>query len=119
VNRANLDHPPITFHLVPRDVWEARSSGNQYLPDAFDSDGFIHCTDGEDEVIAVGNRYYTGDPRAYVVLSIARDRLAAPVRYEDPAHVFPHIYGPLNLDAVVAVRSVRRDDQGRFVEIGA
>lgn len=115
---AGQDYPPITFHLVPREVWDARSSGSEYVPEACEADGFIHCTDGEQEVIAVGNRYYRGDRRAYVVLSIARARLTAPVKYEDPARNFPHIYGPLNLDAVVDVRPIRRAADGTFLGIG-
>jgi uncharacterized protein (DUF952 family) len=113
-----MAHLQVTFHLLPREEWQAQFSADHYLPETFEADGFIHCTDREAEVLAVGNRYYASDGRDYVVLSIARDRIAAPVKYEDPARVFPHIYGPLNLDAVVAVRPVRRDDGGRFVGIG-
>jgi uncharacterized protein (DUF952 family) len=113
------DHPPLTYHLVPEEVWQERSKGTEYLPEAYEADGFIHCTDGETDVIAVGNRYYTADTRPYLVLSISRDRLAAPVKYEDPARLFPHIYGPLNLDAVVAVRPVTREEDGTFLTIGS
>ncbi len=116
---AQRDHPPVTYHLVPEDVWEARSKGTEYLPEAYEADGFVHCTDGETELVAVGNRYYTGDARPYVVVSISRDRLTAPVKYEDPARIFPHIYGPLNLDAVVDVRPVLRGKDGTFLAIGS
>ncbi|MEA2585813.1 MAG: hypothetical protein QOF33_3898, partial [Thermomicrobiales bacterium] len=34
------------------------------------------------------------------------------------ARDYPHIYGPLNVDAVVEVRPVRRDADGTFVAIG-
>jgi uncharacterized protein (DUF952 family) len=113
------DHPRVTFHLVPEDVWRARSTRTEYLPEAYEADGFIHCTDGEDEVISVGNRYYTSDARPYVVLTISRERLTSPVKYEDPAGIFPHIYGPLNLDAVVEERPVLRDADGTFLAIGS
>ena len=110
--------PPITYHLAPRDVWQAQASATEYLPEAYEVDGFIHCTDGEAEVINVGNRYYQGDTRDYVVLTIDRDRVRAPVRYEDPGRIYPHIYGPLNLDAVIEIRPARRDPDGRFIAIG-
>jgi len=118
VNDKEQDHPPVTYHLVPDEVWSAQSSVSAYLPENYDSDGFIHCTDGEAEVIAVGNRYYTADPRDYAVLSISRDKLVARVKYEDPGRRYPHIYGPLNTDAVVEVRPVRRASDGTFVAIG-
>jgi uncharacterized protein (DUF952 family) len=119
VTDSRNDNPPLTYHLVPEEVWRARSKSFAYLPEAYEADGFIHCTDGETEVIAVGNRYYTGDPRDYVVLTISREKLASPVKYEDPARIFPHIYGPLNLDAVVDVRPVLRDEDGTFLAIGS
>lgn len=106
-----------TFHLTPIAVWEAQRGESSYAPESFDREGFIHCTDGEERVIEVGNRYYTGDPRPYCLLTIDRERVVAPIVYEDPDNVYPHIYGPLNMDAVVAMRAVRRGADGRFIEI--
>jgi uncharacterized protein (DUF952 family) len=117
VSGSNVEHPAITYHLAPREVWERQAAGSRYLPETYESEGFIHCTDGEAEVIAVANRYYMGDKRAYVVLSIARDRVTAPVKYEDPARTYPHVYGPLNVDAVDEVRPVRRAADGAFLGI--
>jgi uncharacterized protein (DUF952 family) len=111
------DSPP-TYHLTPAAVWEAQARAATYRPEGYDSEGFIHCTDGESHLLAVGDRYYRGDRRDYVVLSIARERITAPVKYEDPERNYPHIYGPLNTDAVVAVRPVVRDADGAFVAIG-
>ncbi|MEA2527586.1 MAG: hypothetical protein QOF73_4813 [Thermomicrobiales bacterium] len=118
MDEPRIDAPPVTYHLVPREVWQAQATATEYLPEAYEADGFIHCTDGEAEVIAVGNRYYRGDARDYVVLAIARDRVTSPVKYEDAARDYPHIYGPLNVDVVVEVRPVRRDADGTFVAIG-
>ena len=70
----------ITFHLVPSPVWDAQRHGDVYVPEAFATDGFVHCTDGEQAVIDTANRYYQGDPRAYVVLSIDTDALSAVVQ---------------------------------------
>ncbi len=70
----------ITFHLVPSPVWDAQRHGDVYMPEAFATDGFVHCTDGEQAVIDTANRYYQGDPRAYVVLSIDTDALSAVVK---------------------------------------
>jgi uncharacterized protein (DUF952 family) len=109
----------ITYHLVARDEWESQRTGKTYVPEAFARDGFVHCTDGEAEVIATANRYYQDDARPYVVLSIATDRLAAPVRYEDDAHVYPHVYGPIEIAAVTAVRGVDRDSTGTFLRIAS
>jgi uncharacterized protein (DUF952 family) len=37
----------ITYHLVATDVWESQRGEDIYVPEAFDQDGFVHCTDGE------------------------------------------------------------------------
>ncbi len=77
----------------------------------------MHCTDGDDNLIAVGNRYYASDPRPFLALTISIDRLTSPVRYDDENRIFPHIYGPVNREAVVARRSVTRSANGSFIAI--
>lgn len=108
----------VTLHLTPEDVWDAQKTQPHYLPEAFPQDGFIHCTNGEDELIAVGNRYYQADKRPFIVLTVSLPRLQSAVTVEDPGRIFPHIHGPLNLDAVVAVRPVVRAADGAFIAIG-
>jgi uncharacterized protein (DUF952 family) len=98
--------PPTTYHLVPSLEW---SDGDApYVPTAFDRDGFVHCTDGAAEVAATANRYYA-DADDLLVLTIDRARLQALVRYEDPRQVYPHVYGPIERDAILKVEPMRRD----------
>ncbi len=105
------------YHLVPRDEYAVTDSSIDYLPAAFDRDGFIHLTEGADELAAVGDRYYRADRRAYVALEIDLARVRAPVRYDDPRRVYPHVYGPLNRDAIVAVLAVPRLPNGTFLPV--
>jgi uncharacterized protein (DUF952 family) len=107
----------ITYHLTTTDQWDRQSGNEEYVPDAFAGEGFIHCTDGVQNLIDVGNRYYTGDLRTFVCLEIDLDLVKSPVRYEDVANIYPHIYGPLQTKSVVAVRSVKRTSDGEFVAI--
>jgi uncharacterized protein (DUF952 family) len=110
--------PHVTLHLTPVDVWNGQRDRAEYLPEAFAAEGFIHCTDGEALVVEVGNRYYTKDPRTFCLLSIDVARVLARTIYEDAAQVYPHIYGPLNVDAVIDVRAVIRASDGAFLAIG-
>jgi uncharacterized protein (DUF952 family) len=116
----NGDREPaaVTLHLVPEDVWLAQQDEPLYLPDGFSSEGFIHCTHGDDAVIEVGNRYYRDDPRPYVVLEVDLEHVLAPVIYEDDERRFPHIYGPLERHAVRRVSRIERAADGTFVAIG-
>ncbi|MBA2520561.1 MAG: DUF952 domain-containing protein [Chloroflexia bacterium] len=106
-----------TLHLVPEPVWEARRQAPAYTPEAFEREGFIHCTDGDANLLGVANTFYLDDPRPYLVLVLDLDRLRSPVRYEDPAQIYPHIYGPINREAVVAVRRAVRLADGSFSKI--
>lgn len=105
----------VTYHLVPVEEWERQQGNAEYVPPPFDEDGFIHCTNGLDELIAVGNHFYRDDTRPYLALIINVPKIQAPVRYDDPGQVYPHIYGPLNTSAVVGMLTVQRADDGSFV----
>jgi uncharacterized protein (DUF952 family) len=104
-----------SYHLVPREEYERADPSIDYLPSAYPADGFIHLTDGAEELAATGNRHYRTDPRSFVALVIDLARVQAPVRYEDPRRVYPHIYGPLNREAIVAVLDVPRAPDGTFL----
>jgi uncharacterized protein (DUF952 family) len=113
-----IDRLPATLHLTPEPVWREQEGQATYLPEAFAREGFIHCSDGEARVLEAGNRYYQGDPRAYLLLDIDLGRVGALAIYEDEARYFPHIYGPLEREAVTRVRRVERAADGRFVAVG-
>jgi uncharacterized protein len=106
-----------TLHLTPLEVWRAQQFLESYQPEAFEVDGFIHCTDDMDELMSVGNRFYGSDLRKYVALTINCDRVSVPVIYEDIDQKFPHIYGPLDIRAIERVRPVQRDSEGRFLAV--
>lgn len=107
----------VTYHLVPADVWEAQRIGQLYRPEAFSADGFIHCTNGLDQLVIVANMFYTGDLRSFLVLALDVCRITSEVRYDDPDELFPHIYGPLNMDAVIDQTTIKRSADGTFLSV--
>jgi glutathione S-transferase len=77
--------------------------------------GFVHCA-FEEQVARVANSFFRGMDKL-VVLRIALDRLDSEVRYESVEggdELFPHVYGPLNLEAVVAVLPLPPGSDGTF-----
>jgi len=106
-----------TLHLTPREVWDRQKDAKTYVPEAFGQDGFIHCTDGDNNLLQVANLFYKGDPRDFVVLTLAVDRIKAEVKYEDTGRIYPHIYGPLNVEAVIGERAARRGTEGEFLSL--
>lgn len=109
----------VTYHLVPEPVWNSQRFDPEYLPEAFVEDEFIHCTNGLDQLVKVANMFYVHDGRAFVVLALDLSRITSVIRYDDPDELFPHIYGPLNTDAVIAQAAVERSPDGSFVSITA
>ncbi len=109
----------ITYHLAIEEEWIGQKNSEGYKPGAFDSEGFIHCTNGLDLLTEVANRYYKNslEPRTVLVLDI--NKLQPEVRYDDAEKRFPHIYGPLNPSAVMAELPVKRQEDGTFVQLGS
>ena len=106
----------VTYHLVPEPVWSERGGAEIYLPEAYEADGFIHLTNGLDELVKVANMFYTSDDRDYLVLALDMNRISSEVRYDDPDNVYPHVYGPLNTDAVLGTFTAERGADGTFAE---
>ncbi|GAA3533714.1 DUF952 domain-containing protein [Aeromicrobium panaciterrae] len=104
---------PLIHHLALENAWsEARRSGT-YTVSTLGLDvsdvGFIHCSRPE-QVDGVFGRYYGDVTEPVLLLTIDTDLLASPWQYDDvpgQALSFPHIYGPLNIDAVVKVEPFR------------
>jgi len=116
----------LIHHLVPAAEYAATPAGQPYVPSAYAADGFIHCTRQPAVLIEVANRFYRDVAGEFLVLDIDPQRLTAELRDEVPLPpappgsvlagvLFPHIYGPLNRDAIVAVRPVPRAADGRFL----
>jgi uncharacterized protein len=103
-----------TFHLAPASVWEDTERTQPYAAASLWDEGFIHCTDGEAELGATFDRHYGADPRAFVAVSVDLDALDVPWRFDDPGSPYPHIYGPIRPEAILAVADIRRDPRGRF-----
>lgn len=101
----------ITHIIAPAD-WQAAQAAGEYCAASLASEGFIHCSTPA-QVDRVWQFLYADQPDL-LVLTIDPARLTSPLKYEggvDLDEQFPHIYGPLNLDAVARVDPIGR--QGR------
>ena len=110
----------IIYHIIPIPVWKNLQAKTEYRAASLESEGFIHASASLDQVLWVSNRIYSKEP-ALVVLCVERAKVKAEIEDEmasDGAGPFPHIYGPVNLDAVAEVRTLARSE-GRWVGWGA
>jgi uncharacterized protein (DUF952 family) len=101
------------YHLTTREAW-AKAAGKAYRADSLDSEGFIHCSNA-DQVARSANRFYANAEQLFV-LSLDADRLGAALRDEAASNgeIFPHIYGPIEADAVIEVCPLRRGSDGKW-----
>ena len=104
----------ITFHLVSQAYFDSLDAERDYVPSDFVREGFIHCTDAPDEMARVASLYYRSYSGPHYYLYIDKTKVNAPIRYDDPEGLYPHIYGSLNRSAIVAVRPARRAADGTY-----
>jgi uncharacterized protein (DUF952 family) len=108
------------FHITARDQWEESEASGSYKAESLQTEGFVHCST-RDQVVPVANDYYRGQA-GLVLLCIDPDQLTSPLHYEAPSGshagfesaLFPHIYGPINREAVTAVVDFPPQHDGTF-----
>ena len=111
------------FHITSRRAWnEAQGRGN-HRPESLAIEGFIHCSTIS-QVLPVAENIYKGQD-GLVLLAVEPTLLSSDLKWEPPSggspppgvpegDLFPHIYGPINLDAIVNVVDLEEDSQGNF-----
>lgn len=103
------------LHITTIDDWETAVAAGEYRADSLTSEGFIHCSTPE-QVLMPANAMFAGQTDL-ILLLIDPARLTAELVYEDcyeSGHQFPHIYGPLNLDAVTGFVHFPPNPDGTF-----
>ncbi len=113
--------PDRIYHLALRGAWEAALERHEpyrrsTIDTSLEEEGFIHCS-LPSQVQRVADRYYR-DRGDVVLLTIDPSLVPDEIRVENLGggeERYPHIYGPLPLEAVVDVTALRSDDEGRLV----
>ena len=97
----------LIYHVTTKKEWEAAKAAGFYKAASLSAEGFIHCS-LEIQVQGVVERYFAGK-KDLVKLVIDSDKLTSKLIHEwspSTADTFPHIYGPINLDAVIEVKEI-------------
>lgn len=108
------------FHIAREDDWVAAQSERLYrvstLGRTLEEEGFIHCA-LRHQVERIANAFYRDVPRL-VLLVIEPERIDSEIRYENlegGSELFPHIYGPLPIEAIVATPALAPRRVGMFI----
>ena len=97
----------IIYHVTQKKAWQTALNNGAYSAPSLVDEGFIHCSQPQQEA-GVLERYFAGQT-SLVKLVIDTDKLESELMYEwaeSVSDTFPHIYGPINFDAVVAVEDI-------------
>ena len=111
------------FHITSRTNWDEAQKRGDYRAESLTTEGFIHCSTLA-QVLPVANNFYKGQS-GLMLLEIEPTLLSAKLKWEPPSggapppgvpvgDQFPHIYGPINLDAVVRVVELITNSAGAF-----
>jgi uncharacterized protein (DUF952 family) len=106
------------FHIAEQGDWRAAQAGRLYHPASLQPEGFIHCSTSR-QIARVADEFFPGR-HGLLLLQIDETRLTAPLKWEPaagtsgPPGLFPHLYGPLNLDAVIQVLDFEPRADGSF-----
>ena len=100
--------------IATRASWLEAGLRGVFVTESLAGEGFIHASTPE-QVVGSATKHFAGR-RDLVLLCIDPARVRAEIRYEGRAGgaQYPHIYGPLNLDAVTAVLDLAADPSGVF-----
>jgi len=96
----------LIYHIVSAADWATQESQLSYEATSLSTEGFIHLSTKE-QVAGTLSRYYQHVPDL-LLLHVDTDKLTSDLRYELATNqeLFPHLYGPLNKEAIVQVENL-------------
>jgi uncharacterized protein (DUF952 family)/ribosomal protein S18 acetylase RimI-like enzyme len=110
------------LHITSYETWQAAVESGRYEPESLSTEGFIHCS-LPSQILGVANAFYRGQ-HGLILLVIDPDRLVGDLKWEPPSEPFPsharagdsfpHLYGALNLEAVVKTVDFEPGANGQF-----
>ena len=110
------------LHITTRNEWDQAQTAGEYKAPSLQTDGFIHCST-INQTAETANMFFKGR-KDLILLCIDENKLKAECRYEAPCcqemhnktaeNLFPHIYGPIDLTAIVNVVDLNPGEEGLF-----
>jgi uncharacterized protein (DUF952 family) len=110
------------LHITTYKDWEKALIQGKYSAPSLKSEGFIHCSTVK-QVTDTANIFFKGQ-YGLVLLCIDEKKIKSECKFEDPTgggkhdpnagNLFPHIYGPINISAVIKVVDFPPNESGLF-----
>ncbi len=106
----------IILHCISKNKWNLIKSDEQYGKEQLDAFGFIHCSPIEYFWRVAPN--FISVKEDLVLLCIDTKKVVPAIKWEDGddcGREYPHVYGMLNLDAVIDVVPFNRNESSHFI----
>jgi len=111
------------YHITSRAAWNEAQQHGEYRAESLETEGFIHCSTSS-QVLPVVEKFYEGH-RGLILLVIEPALLSSDLKWELPSggtpppgipvgEPFPHIYGPINLEAVLKAVDLEANPDGKY-----
>jgi len=111
------------YHITSRREWTEAQAKGEYTAPSLATEGFIHCSTIS-QVLPVANNFYKGQSEL-ILLVIDEMLLSSTLKWEPPSggapppgvaegEMFPHVYGAINLNAVIQTVDLELKTDGTF-----
>ncbi|CAG1014064.1 MAG: DUF952 domain-containing protein [Rhizobiaceae bacterium] len=103
----------IIYKICPKDLWRAAETAGVFDGAPIDhADGFIHFSTS-DQVAETAAKHFAGQ-RDLLLVAVDAQRLGPALKYEVSrgGALFPHLYAPMPLSAVIWARPLPLDAAG-------
>jgi uncharacterized protein (DUF952 family) len=105
----------LIYILVRPSSWALAVDSGLFYERSLSNEGFIHASSWR-QLDRVANHYFA-DTNELLLIGVDPAQVKPPIRWEISASTgdrYPHIYGPLNVDATVILQTFQRSPNGRF-----
>jgi uncharacterized protein (DUF952 family) len=105
----------LIFHIVDKKALKKFKNDGVFKPESLEQEGFIHCSTGQQINDTANRLFYNQNHLLLLIIDV--NRVAADIKFEEDADngdCFPHIYGPLNTDAIMEKITINPNKEGDF-----
>lgn len=106
----------IVFHIVKASQWLNFKANQVYEEKSLESERFLHCCTFE-QILHVANNNLKKINEDLLVVCLNTDYLSSELiweKNEKNGMIFPHLYGPINKEAVINTVKFEKNENGYF-----
>jgi len=112
------------LHITSQTAWTEAQAKGEYTAPSLATEGFIHCSTLS-QVLSVADNFYKGQT-GLILLVIGPTLLSSTLNWEPPSggtpppgvpagELFPHVFGAINLNAVIKIVDLESNEDGTFI----